>query len=51
MDVGDTEVEIGGVTQDQARAEQEADREYRADKHVLGDVDVFRSIQEVGGTL
>lgn len=51
MDVGNTEVKIGGVAQDQARAEQEADGEDGADEHVLGDMDVFRSIQEMGGAL
>jgi len=51
LNIRNTEVEIRGVTQDQARAEQEADGEDRADKHVLGDVNLFCSVQEVGGAL
>jgi len=51
LNIGNTEVEISGVAQDQTRAEQEANGEDRADKHVLGDIDVLCSIQEVSGAL
>lgn len=51
LDISNTEVKISGIAQDQTRAKQDADGEDRPDKHVLGDMDVFRSVQEVSGTL
>ena len=51
MDISNTEVKIRGVAQDQARAEQEADGKDGADEHILGDMYVFRPVQEMGGAL
>jgi len=46
LDVGHAEIEVGGVTQDEASAEKKADGEDRAHKHVLCEVDIFRAIEE-----
>ncbi len=46
LDVGDAEIEVGGVAEDEASAEKKADGEDGADKHVLCEVDVLRAIEE-----
>lgn len=46
LDVGHAEIKVGGVTQDEASAEENAYGEDRAHKHLLGEVDIFCAIEE-----
>ena len=46
LDVGDAEIEVGGVAKDEASAEKKADGEDGTDEHVLCEVDVLRAIEE-----
>lgn len=46
LDVGHAEIEVGGITQDEASAEEKADGEDRTHKRVLCEVDIFCSIEE-----
>ena len=44
--VGHAEIEVSGVTKDEASTEEKADGEDRAHKHVLCEVDIFCAIEE-----
>ena len=51
LDVRDAEVEISGVAEDEAAAEEQADREDGLDEHLLRHTDVLGSVQQMGRSL